>query len=346
MDRRRFLLAGSQLLAASSLWPILSPSGRLGRPGCPSPGEAGAALLGETSGGTGGLSGATGGVAGAAGAAGDSGTAPGSPLLAVAHGPSPEAITRAAVEAIGGMGRFISRGARVVVKPNIGWDRTAEQAADTNPEVVAALVKMALEAGARSVLVMDNPCNDPRRCYQRSGIAAAAKAAGGTVDFFEEDRVRMMKLGGERLKEWEVHPAIIEADVRINCPIAKHHGLSELTLGMKNWMGSVGGPRGRMHQDIGTCIVDLAAFFRPQLTVIDAVRVLTRGGPQGGSLSDVKRLDQVIASADPVAAEARGAALVGRKPAEFAYIARAEARGLGRASWSAEEERLLEVGAG
>jgi uncharacterized protein (DUF362 family) len=268
------------------------------------------------------------------------------PLLAVAHGPSPAAITRASVEALGGMARFVPRGARVLVKPNIGWDRTEEQAANSNPEVVAEIVRLALAAGARSVLVMDNPCNDPRRCYERSGIAAAVRAAGGTVDAFEEGRTRTMKVGGERLTEWKVHPAVMEADVRINVPIAKHHGLGRLTLGMKNWMGSVGGNRGLMHRDLDTSIVDLAAFFRPSLTVIDGVRILLRGGPQGASLADVRRLDTVIASADPVAAEARGVALHEKSPAEFPHIARAEARGLGRASWTPAEERLLEVGQG
>lgn len=317
MDRRRFLIHTTQMVAAGSLWSILGRNAGLGDTAFPGLDEAWAAE-----------------------------GAPAATLLAVAHGPSPTAITRAAVGALGGMQRFVARGARVVVKPNIGWDRTPEQAANTNPEVVAELVKMALEAGARSVLVMDNPCNDPRRCYQRSGIADAVKAVGGTVDFFEDSRVRKMKLGGERLKEWEVHPAIVEADVRINCPVAKHHGLGELTLGMKNWMGSIGGPRGRLHQDLGTSIVDLAAFFKPQLTIIDGVRILTRGGPQGGSLSDVKRLDTVIATADPVAAEARGVILAGRKPEEFTHIARAAGRGLGRASWSAVEEKLIEVAAG
>ena len=271
---------------------------------------------------------------------------PPAPLLAVAHGPSPAAITRASVEALGGMGRFVSRGARVVVKPNIGWDRTEEQAANTNPEVVAELVRLALGAGARSVLVMDNPCNDPRRCYERSGIAAAVRAAGGTIDAFEEGRTRTMKLGGERLTEWKVHPAIVEADVRINVPIAKHHGLGRLTLGMKNWMGSVGGNRGLMHRDLDTSIVDLAAFFRPQLTVVDGVRILLRGGPQGSSLADVRRIDTVVASADPVAAEARGVALHEQAASDYPHIARAAARGLGRSTWSPEEERRIEIAQG
>jgi len=269
--------------------------------------------------------------------------APSSPLLAVAHGPSPAAITRAAIDAVGGIARFVSRGARVVVKPNIGWDRTPEQAANTNPEVVATVVRMCLEAEAKSVLVLDNTCNDARRCYLRSGIAEAVRAAGGTVEFFEEDRAKKMALGGEVLKEWAVHPSFVEADVRINVPIAKHHGLANLTLGMKNWMGAIAGNRNRLHQNLDASVVDLGAFFRPSLTVIDGVRILTRGGPQGGSLADVRRLDTVIASADPVAAEARAVRLHGPGAIQPACISMAESRGLGRSRWDQAEERQIEV---
>jgi uncharacterized protein (DUF362 family) len=311
MKRRHFLILGAESFVLGSLASTLVRPGpaRAGQPATPAPSLPASAL----------------------------------PLLATAHGPSASAITRASIEAIGGIGRFVHRGDRVVVKPNIGWDRLPEHAANTNPEVVGALVKLCFEAGAKSVLVMDNPCNDPRRCYQRSGIADAVKAAGGTIDFFEEDRTRKMAIKGERIKEWEVHPAIIEADVRINVPVAKHHGLSGLTLGMKNWLGSVGGQRGRLHQEIEHSVVDLAGFFLPQLTVIDGVRILTKGGPQGGSVADVKRLDMVIASADPVAAEARGVMLFGKKPSELAHIAMAEARQLGRGQWAPEEERILEI---
>ena len=132
---------------------------------------------------------------------------------------------------------------------------------------------MCLDAGAQSVLVMDNPCNDPAPLlpalrHRRGG----ARPPGGTVDFFEEERTRKMAISGEHIQEWEVHPAFIEADVRINVPIAKHHGLAGLTLGMKNWLGC-----GRRAARNGCTrrstppIVDLAAFFRPQLTVIDGV---------------------------------------------------------------------------
>jgi len=331
MHRRRFLGLGLEAWAAGS---ILGPATLLGP----------TTSLGSTTFGTWAQS-ATGPMPGPV-----SGHPPGpaatatAPLLAVARGPSPAAITRAAVDAIGGMSHFVARGSRVVVKPNIGWDRTPEQAANTNPEVVAALVAMAVESGALSVLVIDNTCNDARRCYERSGIAAAARKAGAVVDFFEDDRAKKMRIGGERIKEWEVLPAIAEADVRINVPVAKHHGLAGVTAGMKNWLGAVGGPRGRMHQDIEMSVVDLAAFFRPSLTIVDGVRILTRGGPQGGDLAAVKTLDTVIASADPVAAEARAIMLLDRSPAEFSRIATAAARGLGRATWQPAEEKVIVSG--
>lgn len=269
---------------------------------------------------------------------------PGSaPLLSVAHGPSADAITRASIDALGGMARFVHRGAKVVIKPNIGWDRTPEAAATTNPEVVGALVSLCVAAGAGSVLVMDNPCNDPRRCYARSGISEAVKKAGGRIEFFDEDRTRKMAIKGELLKEWLVHPAFVEQDVLINVPIAKHHGLAELTLGMKNWLGAIGGNRNRLHQDLDSSVVDLGAFFRPTLTLIDGVRILTRGGPQGGSLSDVRRLDTVIASADPVAAEARGIMLFERSPDTMRHVAMAATRGMGRSRWDPVEEKRIEV---
>ena len=267
-------------------------------------------------------------------------------LIAVAHGPSPEKIVAAAIDAIGGIGRFVRGGDRVVVKPNIGWDRTPEQAANTNPDVVAAIVRLCVDAGAKSVVILDNPCNDPRRCYLRSGIADAVKSAGGRIDPFDEDRTKKMKIGGELVREWQVHPAFVERDVLINVPIAKHHGLAGLTLGMKNWLGAIGGPRNPMHQQMDRSIVDLSAFLKPDLTVIDGVRILTRGGPQGGSLDDVRRLDTVIASADPVAAEVCGAGLHGWTPDRMPHIAMAVERDLGRSEWTESMERRIEIAAG
>jgi uncharacterized protein (DUF362 family) len=280
------------------------------------------------------LKGASGAVAGlaAAGALGPlvEAASPAHPDLAVAHGGSPSKTARAAVDAIGGMRRFVSKGDVVVVKPNIGWDRTPEQAANTNPEVVGAVVAMCIEAGASKVKVFDRPCNDPRRCYVQSGIEAAARAAGAEVSFINERKFRDVPIpGGVAIKTWPLYTEILDADKLINVPIAKHHSLAGLTLSLKNWMGVMGGSRGRIHQNIGEALVDLALVIKPSLTVLDAMRVLTRNGPQGGNVNDVRRLDTVVAGTDQVAVDAFGATLFGLKGSDLSYLAAAHRRGLG-----------------
>jgi uncharacterized protein (DUF362 family) len=249
--------------------------------------------------------------------------------LAVVKGADPAAATRKSVELLGGMGAFVSRGDVVLVKPNIGWDRVPEQAADTNPFVVGAIVAMVVEAGAKKVIVADNPCNDPRRCYTRSGIADAATKAGAEIVYIENRHYVKKNLGGEVIKEWLVYRDAIEADKIINVPIAKHHGLGGVTLIMKNFMGAVGGARNLMHQRLPESIVDLTAYFKPTLNVLDAVRILKANGPQGGSLNDVVQLDTVAASADPVALEAFGVTLFGKKVEDHRAVRLGQERGLG-----------------
>ena len=249
--------------------------------------------------------------------------------LAVVRGTPPAEITRAAVDALGGMKRFVSRGDVVVVKPNIGWDRTPEYAANTNPAVVAALVGLCLEAGAKTVKVFDHPVTDARRTYKQSGIADAAAAAGANVTFIDDRKFRDMRINGRSLKSWPLYTEVFDADKVINVPIAKTHGISGLTLGMKNWMGVMGGWRGRIHQRVDESIVDLAMFIKPALTILDAVRILTANGPQGGNLADVKRLNMVIAGTDAVAVDAYGATLFGMKPAELGCVRIGHELGLG-----------------
>lgn len=252
------------------------------------------------------------------------------PDLAVVHGASAAQIVRAAVNALGGIRRFIAKGDVVVVKPNIGWDRRPEQAATTNPEVVATLVRLCLEAGAGKVKVFDRPCNDPRRCYVQSGIEAAARAAGAEVSHMDDRKYREVKIpGGVALKAWPIYLDVLEADKLINAPIAKHHGLGRLTLSLKNWMGVMGENRGRIHQRLDEALVDLATVIKPCFTVLDAVRILTANGPQGGDPADVKRLDTVIAGTDQVAVDAYGATLFGLKGADLGYVRAGARRGLG-----------------
>jgi uncharacterized protein (DUF362 family) len=252
------------------------------------------------------------------------------PDLAVAHGPSPDRIVRAAVDTLGGIRRFIAKGDVVVVKPNIGWDRKPEQAATTNPEVVATLVRLCLEAGAARVKVFDRTCNDARRCYVQSGIEAAAKAAGAEVSFVDERRFREVKIpGGVAVQSWPIYIDLLEADKIISAPIAKHHGLARLTLAHKNWMGVMGENRGRIHQRLDVTLVDITTVIKPSLVLLDAVRILTANGPQGGSLDDVKKLDTVIAGTDQVAIDAYGTTLFGLTGADIGCVREGARRGLG-----------------
>ncbi len=242
------------------------------------------------------------------------------PDLVIARGAPPAKITQAAIDGLGGIKRFISRGDVVVVKPNIGWDRTPEYAANTNPEVVAAVIRLCFEAGAGKVKIFDNTVNDARRTYKQSGIADAAKSAGALVSFIDDRKFKDMRINGLVLKSWPLYTDVFEADKVINIPIAKTHGIAGLTLGMKNWMGIMGGWRGRIHQRIDESLVDLAMTVKPALTILDAVRILTDNGPSGGDLKDVKILNMVIAGVDPVAVDAFGTTLFGMKPADLGSV--------------------------
>jgi uncharacterized protein (DUF362 family) len=251
-------------------------------------------------------------------------------VLSVSEGKDYMQITRSAIDALGGMKRFVKAGDIVLVKPNIGWDRRPEFAATTHPLVVRAIVEECLKAGAKGVKVFDNPCNEPRRSYQNSGIPAALKGIENVeVKQMEEERYKKVKLNGVALKEWELYGEALSANVIINVPIAKHHSLTRLTLASKNIMGIMGGNRGYIHRDIEDALADVNSVVKSQLTIIDATRILTNHGPSGGSLGDVKVLNKVIASADMVAADAYATGLFGLKPTDISITVTANKRGLG-----------------
>ena len=257
--------------------------------------------------------------------------AAGRPVLAVAEGADYGRITRRAIDALGGMRRFVKPGQTVVVKPNMGWDRNAEQGANTHPLVVKAVVEECLKAGAKKVKVFDRSCNDERRCYVNSGIEPALRGMKGVeVKYIANERFRKVSIvNGVTLKEWELYDEALNADVFINVPVAKHHGLTRLTLGLKNVMGVMGGNRGSIHKKIDGALADINSVLKSHLVVIDATRVLTAHGPQGGDLRDVKVLNKVIAGTDIVAADAYATTLFGLKPADIAVTVTAYKRGLG-----------------
>ena len=256
------------------------------------------------------------------------------PQMVVSQGEDPRRLVQKAIEELGGIRRFVAPRDVVVVKPNIAWDRTPQQAANTNPDVVAEVVRLCRGAGAVRVIVTDVSTNEPRRCFQRSGIAEAARAEGAQVILPEDRLFREVDLRGGVLSEWPVLEPFLTADKVINIPIAKHHSLTGATLGLKNWYGILGGQRHRLHQRIHESLADLAAFLRPTLTIMDAYRVLLRNGPTGGNLEDVALKKTLIAGTDPVALDAWTAAAYWNLPAErLPYLQLAAERGLGTAAF-------------
>lgn len=252
----------------------------------------------------------------------------GAPLVQV-RGDSPYEITRRAVAELGGMGRIVSRSDVVMIKPNIGWNRTVEQAACTNPEVLRALIELAFDAGAKKVVVMDNTCHKAEDCYQRSGIEAMARKAGAEVRYCDDNRLVTHDFKGELLGPWPVYRDFLEVDKFINVPILKHHGSSGLTIAMKNLYGILGGNRGKLHRDMGENIADLAAGFKSHLVLVDAYRILLRNGPVGGRLSDVELRRTVIASTHIVHADVTAAVLFNRDPRHIEFLQAAHARKMG-----------------
>lgn len=273
--------------------------------------------------------------------------APPPPLLGVASGGDYSQVVRRAIEAVGGIGQFVKSGERVVIKPNIGWDRSPEQGANTHPLVVRALAELALAAGAGAVRVFDHTCNEKRRCYSNSGIIAELEKIGDQRvrwEYIDERKFVPVDIrDGKSLKRWEIYQEALTADCYINVPVAKHHGLSRLSLGLKNVMGVIGGNRGKLHHNLGQDLADLATVIRPRLTVIDATRLLLRNGPQGGRVEDVKVADTIIASADPVAADAYATTLFGLQPHDIESTVAAHRMGLGEIDLQRLTVRTVQV---
>jgi len=241
--------------------------------------------------------------------------------LTVVKGDDPYLATMKAIEAIGGMEQFVKKNSVVLIKPNIGWDRSPEYAANTNPDVLGALVDMCFRSGAKRVNIFDNTCNESKRCYENSGLEKISKEKGANVYFPDDWNIVKAKFNYKSPMEgWPIYRDALECDTFINVPILKHHGLAGLTIAMKNLMGVCSGNRGLIHSDMGTKLAHLTDFIKPDLNVIDAYRVLTRNGPTGGNLADVVEMKTIIAGIDPVLCDAYAARLMGREPLSISSI--------------------------
>ena len=252
--------------------------------------------------------------------------------LVAVRGGEPAAMFDRAMASLGGMSVFVPKGARVLVKPNIGWDVSPDRAANTNPQLVGRIVEHCLQAGAREVTVFDHTCDTWARCYRNSGIERAVRDAGGKIVSGDSEGYyqRVAVPGGTRLTEAKVHELLLAADTFINVPVLKHHSSTTLTIGMKNMMGVVW-DRGYWHRnDLHQCIADFMTFRRPTLTVVDAYNVMMQHGPRGVSAGDLAAMKSLVVSTDPVAADAAAAMLFGAAPADIGYIRLAAEMQLGR----------------
>ncbi len=261
-----------------------------------------------------------------------SSSTPSTAKLVVVRGSIPSALVEAALAGLGGLERFVKPGADVIVHPNICVAyRSFEYAATTNPEVVGTLVRLCLKAGAKRVRVMDSPFGGTsEEAYEISGIGPAVRAAGGEMEFMHPAKFAEAEIpDGRDITSWPIYQDALSADVLINVPIAKHHNLGRLSLGMKNLMGLIQ-DRGEFHANLGQRIADLASRLRPMLTLVDAVRILRNHGPTGGNLDDVQQTNTVIASTDFVAADAYAATLFGLTGPDIPYLRAGGAMGLGQ----------------
>ncbi len=245
------------------------------------------------------------------------------PVLIAVRGGERPALLEGAMAVLGGMEQFVKKGQTVLVKPNIGWDVPPERAANTHPELVGRVVELCLAAGAKSVSIFDNTCDQWQRAYATSGIETAAKKAGAAViNGKDETLYRLVDIPrGVKLKQAKVHSLVLDSDVFINLPVLKHHSGSLMTAGMKNLMGVVWDRRIYHATDLHQCIADLLTLKQPTLNILDAYQPMVRNGPRGKSAEDVVLMKTLLASTDIVALDAAGAKLLDHQPAEVRHVA-------------------------
>ncbi|HIE09007.1 MAG TPA: DUF362 domain-containing protein [Armatimonadetes bacterium] len=236
---------------------------------------------------------------------------------------------RAAVEAIGGVGKFIRPGSRVLLKPNAAFSQPPEVGANTHPEVVVAVAELCHEAGAKEVLIVEHTIDRPPIVFKVNGMEEAALRAGiRLIAANNRGMYRKVEVPeGRRIKSDEVVKHVFEVDVIVNLPVCKDHNAAGVSLGLKNLMG-LNWDRGRFHAlGLHQCIVDLATVIRPHLTILDATRCMLTGGPRGPG--KVVEKGVVVAGEDPVAVDAFGCRLLLRRPEEVGHVRIAHEMGLG-----------------
>ena len=267
------------------------------------------------------------------------------PSLAIAHGTEHSPVIRAAIDALGGMERFVKKGDIVLIKPNVGFDRSPALAATTHPDALRAVARLVLEAGASKVLVADNPINSPAGCFLKSGLQAVASELNLSLLYPEANFFSPLQIEGEILRNWTFfHEPFKKATKVIGLAPCKDHNLCHASMTMKNWYGLLGGQRNQFHQHIHSIVSDFALMMKPTLVILDGMNVLMRNGPTGGRLSDVKSMGTVVAGIDMVAVDSYGyTRLMERDLDELTYIHKAHERGLGNKNWQDVFHKEIQV---
>jgi uncharacterized protein (DUF362 family) len=257
--------------------------------------------------------------------------------IAIATGGDRIKTVNAAIEALGGIGSFVKKDDRVLIKVNAAFATPPSLCATTNPELLAEIARLCFKAGAASVSVTDNPINNPASCFTLSGIEEAARSCGARLIMPEESLFTNITVPGSNLiRNWPVlFGAFHGATKLIGIAPVKDHHRSGASMSMKNWYGFIGGRRNVFHQDIHTFIKDLAVMVKPSLVILDGTFSMVTNGPTGGSVSDLMETKTMIVSTDQVAADAAGAALLGKTPAELPFLAKAEQAGAGTVDFEA-----------
>ena len=265
--------------------------------------------------------------------------------ISIVTGPDRAKTVAKAIDLLGGIGRFVEKGQTVAIKPNVAFASPAMLCATANPELVAEVVKLCYIAGAKHVIVTDNPINDPASCFSLSGIGKAASRAGAKVILPKDNLFRHTTLeNGKLIRNWPVFfGPFAKVDRLIGISPVKHHQRSGASMTMKNFYGLLGGRRNVFHQDINTIIAELAMMVKPSLVILDGTDVMMTNGPTGGSLSDLKRKNTLIASTDMVAADSFGCSLLDLKPSDLPYLAKAQKAGAGTTDYESLKPKRASV---
>ncbi len=266
--------------------------------------------------------------------------------IAIATGSDRIKTVDAAIEALGGMGTFIKKGDRVLIKVNASFASPPSLCATTNPELLAEVTRLCFSAGAASVAVTDSPINDPESCFSLCGVREAALSSGAELIMPEPSLFTDITAPGTTLiRDWPVFTGPFRGATKlIGVSPVKEHNRSGATLSMKNWYGFMGGRRNIFHQNIHTFIKDLAVMITPTIVILDGTFSMVSNGPTGGSLSDLRQTDTMIVSTDQVAADSAGARLLGKTPQELPFIIKAQQAGVGTADF--ESLKPLRVSTG